>query len=104
VNTREFRGLVAQARNLWPLDTPVRVRQVDAKTLKGDCAESWYGDGHYVIRIARGQCYTAVGDALIHEWTHLRREEATGLDLDGLHDDAFWLLFGEAYRAWHQTS
>lgn len=42
-------------------------------------------------------------DAVLHEITHLWRLEQGCDDWDG-HGDAFWVLMGSLYRAWHRET
>lgn len=106
---RAWARIVRRVRTSFPLDFPVRITRSEvapdgAMHHSGDVV-LWHDDG--TPRRARvwvnARLHRAAAiDALLHEWAHLMSEDERktpdGPDLP--HDDAFWITFGQLYRAW----
>jgi hypothetical protein len=70
-------------------------------TVIADCARLLAGDNDHRITICSSLGLEAAFDALLHEWAHILVFEEEGIDPD-VHPSAFWIKFGELYRAWHR--
>lgn len=105
---RAWAKIVRRVRDSFPLSFPVRITRScvapDNTTTDSGGVWCWYEDGkpkraHIWIHSAQQRAMAI--DSLLHEWSHLMREEVDPHP-EGLmpHDDAFWITFGQLYRAW----
>lgn len=90
----------------FPTPYPVRCRYLPevryrTETVAGLC---WREGRRFQIRVLnRGATKREVTETLIHEWMHAHtwrheKVESHREQLDGCHDDVFWLAYGRAYR------
>lgn len=110
LTTQRFRAWCRKMRRLCPTDAPVsirRVKRVDKGDSSGLCIEyedEDTGERSYEIRIRKGLSRGTTWDTLAHEWAHvLRDEDPTPLSDPEGHDNTFWLIHGQIYRAWDKV-
>lgn len=101
VRPDEFKRWVTRMRKLFPLSKPVRCFLSDpGPDLVGIC---WDGGSSYVVKVCPRMDRHHAAETLLHEWVHLTRGDEDPQSLD-LHDAAYWVKYGEMYRAWHRTT
>lgn len=97
----EWRRWITRLHSLAPLSLPTFASLETPSG--GDLGEVEIVDGHYRLRICPRMDYCGVLETVIHEWAHCVRCD---LDPDGFdfHDDAYWLILGNLYRAFHRVA
>lgn len=63
----------------------------------------WDAGEHYILRVCPRLDRHHAAETLLHEWAHLARADNDPDNID-LHDETYWVLLGELYRAWHRTT
>lgn len=92
MNTTEWRALIRQLRENFPVAGMVTVRRHPAKR---NCGLTRFDGNNYSVRIDSSQSRTGQIDTLLHEWAHV-----LSIEQAYRHEGPWGMLYAKIYDAW----